>query len=149
MIDIDKLIKNALKTKDANAVKTYRNIKSEILKCKTAKNAKPYDEVAEIGILKKMAKNLEDSENVYASYHRPDLASECTAEREVIERLLPSPKPLNFLVLELAQLYPFNPTSEGMKIPKSDMGRIIKYLKEKFPYNDGKEIANLVKTYIV
>ena len=47
MINIDELIKQAIKDKDAVKTKVYRNIKAEILKFKTAKNCKVYDDTAE------------------------------------------------------------------------------------------------------
>ena len=54
MINIDELIKDALKSKDADKLKAYRNLKAKIMEYKTAKNAKPYDNQAEIQIIKKM-----------------------------------------------------------------------------------------------
>ena len=57
MINIDELISQAIKEKDHTKTKVYRNIKAEILKYKTSKNAKPYDEAAEISILKKIQRD--------------------------------------------------------------------------------------------
>ena len=53
MMNIDLMILQAMKDKQQGKVKTYRAIKSEIQTFKTAKNAKPYDEAAEITLLKK------------------------------------------------------------------------------------------------
>ena len=53
MIDIDLLVKNSMKSRNKTELRAYKNLKAEIQAFKTAKNAKPYDEVAEISIIKK------------------------------------------------------------------------------------------------
>ena len=60
MINVDELIKNAMKSKNQKELKAYKNLKAEIQILKTSKNAKPYDEVAEIQLISKMCKKLED-----------------------------------------------------------------------------------------
>lgn len=48
MIDFEEKIKNSLKAKDTVKLKVFRNLKSEILKFKTQKNAPEYTEAQEI-----------------------------------------------------------------------------------------------------
>lgn len=44
MLEIDNLIKEALKNKQTVELKVYRNIKADIMAFKTQKNAQMYDE---------------------------------------------------------------------------------------------------------
>ena len=54
MLDLDEMIKNAMKARDTNRLKAYKNIKAKKQELLTAKNEKPYDDAAEITMLKKM-----------------------------------------------------------------------------------------------
>ena len=74
-MNIDLMILQAMKDKQQGKVKTYRAIKSEIQTFKTAKNAKPYDEAAEITLLKKMIKQREDSIQQYTDAGRKNTKS--------------------------------------------------------------------------
>lgn len=38
---------------------------------------------------------------------------------------------------------------DSLVIPKKNMGTIIKGMKDKFPAADGKQISDLVKSYVV
>lgn len=149
MLNIDELIKNALKSGNKIELKAYRNLKSKKIEFETAVGAKPYNIVAELGIIKKMIKQLKDSENIYFNAGRQDLVSECTVEREVLEKLLPQPVNEQILKCELGVYYKSDPITGEIKIPKSEMSKAISILKNKFPANEGKEIANLVKQYII
>ncbi len=53
MINIDKLIKDALKNKDNIKLKAYRNIKAEIQKNQTAKGSKVLTEEPQLQIIAK------------------------------------------------------------------------------------------------
>lgn len=163
MININELIKQAMKSKNSNELRAYKNLKAEIQTFKTAKNAKPYDEAAEIGIIKKYCDKLSQSIEQFQKAHRQDLAFEYMSEREVLRKLLPEPvnerQIYSFLEKwcfenEYVETYLDNGKPcpmEGYKlqIPKKEMGSAIKYLKSKFPQADGKIISNIVKEYIV
>ena len=56
---LNKLIMTAMKGGEKARAEVFRAIKSEFLKFQTAKNAKPLDDAAEIGILRKMLKERE------------------------------------------------------------------------------------------
>ena len=58
MIEIDLMIKNALKNKQSVELKVYRNLKADMIVFKTQKNAPEYDEVAELNIIKKYLAKL-------------------------------------------------------------------------------------------
>ena len=141
-MNIDLMILQAMKDKQQGKVKTYRAIKSEIQAFKTAKNAKPYDEIAEISLLKKMIKQREDSIQQYTNAGRNDLA-----DLENIE------------LIYLKELIPKEPTKEDIldwlednnyhHIEKKEMSSVIKEIKSNFPVADGKMVSEIVKTLII
>lgn len=162
MIDIDLLIRNSMKSKNREELRAYKNLKAEIQLLKTAKNAKPYDEVSEVQLISKMCKRLEEDIKGFSEAHREDLESECRNELEVLKKLLPEP-------VNESEIYSFIEDDEEyfekywitdfiddgettymkIQIPKKEMGNTIKYLKFKFPQADGKLISNIVKKYVV
>lgn len=156
MINIDLLIKNSMKSKNSDELRAYKNLKAEIQLLKTAKNAKPYNEAAEIQLISKMCKRLEEDIRGFSEARREDLESECRSELEVLKKLLPEPVNESQIVWELFHGW-YGQTPSGavcsavhlMKIPKKEMGNAIKHLKSKFPQADGKIISNIVKKYIV
>lgn len=160
------MIKNAMKSRNKVELQAYQNLKTEIQKFKTAKNAKPYDENAEMAIISKYCKSLEDAIKQFSEAHRDDLVSEYTSELEVVKKLLPEPvnasqirsyllsmefqkilHPENFEKIE--KLEKLGIVGLNIEIPKKEMGTVIKYLKSKFPTADGKMISDIVKKYIV
>lgn len=159
MINVNELIKNAMKSKNQVELRAYKNLKAEIQILQTAKNAKPYDEAAEIKLISKMCKKLEDDILSFSEAHREDLASEYRDELEVLKKLLPEPVTQSDIMLVLWEwanqkgfLVPFNKNPNNFsepKISKKEMGSAIKYLKSKFPQADGKVISEIVKEYLV
>ena len=91
MIEIDNLIKDALKNKQPVELKVYRNLKADIIAFKTQKNAPEYNEAFEISIIRKYATKMEDAAKQYSQAGREDLASEYRDELEVLRKLLPEP----------------------------------------------------------
>lgn len=148
MINIDELIKQAMKSKNSDELRAYKNLKAEIQLLKTSKNAKPYDEAAEIQLISKMCKRLEEDIRGFSEARREDLESECRSELEVLKKLLPEPVGPSEIMLGLWEWAGKNNFSQP-KIPKKEMGNAIKHLKSKFPQADGKVISNIVKEYIV
>ena len=88
---INDLIKEAYKAHDNVALNAYRNIKSELQKVLTAKNAPEYSDELFLQIISKYAKKLEDSISQFSEALRDDLISEYTSELEVVKKLLPAP----------------------------------------------------------
>ena len=80
-----------MKSGDKVALRAYKNLKAEIQKVKTAKNAKPYTDATEIQLISKMCKNLEDAILDFSKAHRDDLVSDYASELEVLKKLLPEP----------------------------------------------------------
>ena len=139
---IDKMIMEAVKTKESVKASVYRLIKNEFLKYTTAKNAKPLDDATEITILQKMVKQREESIEAYKKGGREDLIVAEIAEMKVIQELLPEVPTKEDVVNYVNYWYP-----DG--IEKKAMGATIKELKEKFVGVDGKMVADVVKEKLV
>lgn len=148
-----------MKSGDKVALRAYKNLKAEIQKVKTAKNAKPYTDAAEIQLISKMCKNLEDAILDFSKAHREDLVSDYTSELEVLKKLLPEPVNESQICSELSEWCRENHFTqrfqtaieyeEYLVIPKKEMGNAIKHLKSKFPQADGKLISSIVKKYVI
>lgn len=159
LIDIDKLIQQAMKSKNSDELRAYKNLKAEIQLLKTAKNAKPYDEAAEIQLISKMCKKLEDGILDFSGAGREDLAAEYRDELEVLKKLLPEPVNESQIYSELKEWCLSNHFTQQfwtalgaethLLIPKKEMGNAIKYLKSKFPQADGKMISDIVKRHVI
>lgn len=156
MLDINELIKSSMKSGDKVALRAYKNLKAEIQKVKTAKNAKPYTDVTEIQLISKMCKNLEDAILDFSKAHRDDLVSDYTSELEVLKKLLPEPVNES-QICSFVEEYCLNNNFVGnteaqeniIQIPKKEMGKVIKVVKETYPQADGKLISSIVKKYVV
>ena len=159
MINVDDLIKVSMKSRNQTELRAYKNLKAEIQAFKTAKNAKPYDEVAEIQLISKMCKKLEDGILGFSEAGREDLVSEYRDELTVLKKLLPEPVNESQVCSELLEWCRENHFTqkfqtaigyeEHLVIPKKEMGNAIKYLKSKFPQADGKLISTIVKSFVI
>ena len=156
MLDINELIKSSMKSGDKVALRAYKNLKAEIQKVKTAKNAKPYTDVTEIQLISKMCKNLEDAILDFSKAHRDDLVADYTSELEVLKKLLPEPVNES-QICSFVEEYCLNNNFVGnteaqeniIQIPKKEMGKVIKVVKETYPQADGKLISSIVKKYVI
>ena len=137
---IDGLIKSAMLNKQASALRAYRAVKTAFMEYKTAKNAKPLDEIAEINIIRKMISAREDAIQQFEAAGRLELAK---AEAEEIVYLKPMLPP------EISE-EDIRAYAESVIIEKGiqNMGKYVKVLKEKFPTTDGKLISTIVKSLL-
>lgn len=153
MINIDSLIKQAMKSKNKTELEAYKNIKVEIQKNQTAKGAKPLTDESQLQIISKYAKSLEDAILQFSEAHRDDLVASYTSELEIVKKLLPEPVTAED-VKSYFEMWLIENAEKGIlesynSLPKKEMGNAIKYLKSKFPTADGKMISEIVKEYLV
>ena len=137
---IDGLIKSAMLNKQASALRAYRAVKTAFMEYKTAKNAKPLDEVAEINIIRKMISAREDAIQQFEAAGRLELAKAEAEEIVYLKPMLP-PEASEEDIRAYAESII---TEKGMQ----NMGRYVKVIKEKFPTADGKLIATIVKSLL-
>ena len=151
MIEIDNLIKDALKNKHTVELKVYRNLKADIIAFKTQKNAPEYNKASEISIIRKYATKMEDAEKQYSQAGREDLMLECREELEVLKKLLPEPVSLEkiyFTIEEHCQKYGWLKEGE-LAIPKKEMGKLIKTIKKELPNANSELVAKTVKENLI
>lgn len=146
MLDIDLMIKNALKDGDKAKVNAYRNLKSKILLAKTAKNAKEYNDSVEISIINKYVKELTDDANLYKEKGRTDLSQAYIDEANILSELLPK-APTNEEIENFIKVF-IKESYNSESIDKSKMGITIKAVKSKFPSADGKVVSEIVRNFI-
>lgn len=137
---IDELIKSAMKNSQPAALRAYRAVKTAFIEYKTAKNAKPLDEVAEINIIRKMISAREDAIQQFKDAGRNELAEGEAEEITYLKPMLPPEVSENDIRIYAESVI----TEKGMQ----NMGRYIKALKDKFSTADGKLIATIVKSFL-
>ena len=139
---IDKMIMEALKAGEKIKAGAFRMLKSEFLVFKTAKNAKPLDDAAEISIIKKMIKQRQDAAKEYLEAGRLELADNELDEVEVLKVLLPAEiteEQIKEAVKEVA----------NTTVPiKKNMGVFMKAVKAKYPTADGKTVSQIVSAFL-
>lgn len=139
---IDKMIMEALKAGEKIKAGAFRMLKSEFLVFKTAKNAKPLDDAAEISIIKKMIKQRQDAAKEYLEAGRLELADNELDEVAVLKVLLPAEiteEQIKEVVKEVA----------NTTVPiKKNMGVFMKEVKAKYPTADGKLVSQIVSTFL-
>lgn len=143
--NLNKMIMSAMKGGEKAKAEVFRAIKSEFLKFQTAKNAKPLDDAAEIGILRKMLKEREDDAKLYAENGRTDLADANQYEADVLAELLPKAASEEDI---MAQIEAFIITTGESKLEKKNMGACVKFVKAALPTADGKTVSTLVMKVI-
>ena len=139
---IDKMIMEALKSGEKIKAGAFRMLKSEFLVFKTAKNAKPLDDAAEISIIKKMIKQRQDAAKEYLEAGRLELADNELDEVAVLKVLLPAEiteEQIKEAVKEVA----------NTTVPiKKNMGVFMKAVKAKYPTADGKLVSQIVSAFL-
>ena len=134
---LNELIKEAMKSGDKTRLAVLRSIKTAFMEFRTAKDAKPLDESAEIKVLRKLVSQREDAAREYELGGREDLKEKEIQELEIIKEYLPaevSREAIEKVAVEIIDV-------KEMKM----MGAYIKALKERFPTADGKVLSEIVK----
>lgn len=157
---IDELILQSAKLKNRVELNAYKNLKAELQKMLTAKNAPEYSDSLFVQVAAKYAKTLEDAIAQFENGGRKDLSKEYKAELDVIKKLIPeeaTPSDIMLALTEYAGKYDLlvwvdenNPNLfKKPAIPKRELNSTMKYLKERFPTTDGKKLMGVLKEYIV
>ena len=140
--EIMQRLKDAMKSKDEDALRSLRAIKAEIIKAKTESGAGGViSEEGEVKLLQKMAKQRRDSLEIFEKQQRDDLARKEKAELAVIEQFLPAQldeAELKGILMQIIE-------QTGASGP-SDMGKVMgAATKQLAGKADGKMIPKMVK----
>lgn len=133
---LEELIGESMKSGNSKKTETLRLIKSAFLNYTKQDKKNVLDEAAEIQILGKLAKQREESIEIYKANNRMDLAESEQAELDIIKSYLPeevSEEEIEKKAIEIITVK-----------EKSKMGGYIKQLKQEFPGASGKTIAEIV-----
>lgn len=139
---ISKDIVAAMKNRDKVRLETLRNIKKFFIEAKTApgSNGDLTDDAA-LKILQKLAKQGEESADIYTQQNRPDLAEEELAQVKVIKEYLPKPLSEDELKSEIQAII-----SETGATSMKEMGKIMGIATKKLAGKaEGKAISAFVK----
>lgn len=139
---ISKDIVAAMKNRDKVRLETLRNIKKFFIEAKTAPgaNGEVTDDAA-LKILQKLAKQGEESADIYTQQNRPDLAEEELAQVKVIKEYLPKPLSEEELKAEIQAII-----AETGASSMKEMGKVMGIATKKLAGKaEGKAISALVK----
>jgi uncharacterized protein YqeY len=137
-------LKAAMKAKDQAALRTIRAIKSAILLKKTDGTGSELDEAGEIKLIQKLAKQRQDSLDIYVKQGREDLAATEREELEVLKNYLPEQLDEAALT-EVVQKIIAETGANSMK----DMGRVMGMASKQLAGKaDGKAISQVVKSLL-
>jgi len=134
-------LKEAMKAKDQAALRTIRAIKAAILLQKTDGSGAELTEEMEIKMIQKLAKQRQDSHDIFVKQNRQDLADIEKAELDVLKNYLPEQLSED-KIKEVVDKVIAATGAEGMK----DMGKVMGMAsKELAGKADGKTISGIVR----
>lgn len=143
MLQIEKMIMSAMKAHEAEKAQTYKLIKAKILEFKKQPNAPEYTEETEIGVLKKMVKELEKEKEIYSKVDT-DIAkerlNETVIQLNIVNELLPS-KASDEDIIEGINDW----VVKYGKIEPKQIGMVINHVKTKYTNAEKSDIARLIK----
>ena len=145
MIDIDKLIKEAMLEKNSAKKEAYRAIKAELLLIQTGsggQKARPVDEIDVVKTVRKLLKEREEQVSMYDANSRKDLADMYREQITYLKELLPPEITEDKIQEAVMTAYPNGYTQK-------EMGKVIKEIKAIYPTADGKLISEVVKKHII
>jgi len=133
--------KQALKNKDTLRVSTLSFLRASISNALIEKRKKNLDDSEVIGLIKKQAKQRQDSIEQFKKGNRQDLADKETAELEILKSYLPTQLSEDEIKKIIEELI----VATGAQGPK-DMGKVMKGLMAQTAGQaDGKLVSELVK----
>lgn len=133
----------AMKKQDQDRIIAIRAIKTAIMEMRTAKNAKPdIDDADILKVLQKMAKERRELVELYKQNNRIDLSDKEAKELEVISEYLPK-----MLSEDELKNIVENTITELSATSIKDMGKVMGYINKKYAGQiDGSVLSNLVKS---
>ena len=139
---VSKDIREAMKAHDKVRLETLRNIKKFFLEAKTAPGANDtLEDDAAMKILQKLAKQGEESAEVYQKAGRNELAEEEQAQVNIIKQYLPQPLSEEEIEVQIKTII----TQTGASTMK-DMGKVMGLAsKQMAGQADGKTISTIVR----
>ncbi len=148
MIDINKYIAEAMKSKDREKLSTLKLIKAELVKAE--KDGVKLDESKEAKILIKMVDQRKESISQYIKGGRNDLAEAEQKEIEVIKQYIPeqpSDEEIERYTNDAINAY-IEQIGSTYTVSMKDMKAILSMVQERYPMANGKIVSNVLKNRI-
>ncbi len=142
---INEDLKSAMKAREKEKLEAIRNIKKVLLEAKAAKGAdSELDDQEVMKVISKLAKQGQDSANIYKEQSRPDLYEAEMAQVKVYEQYLPKKLGDEELTAAIQEIIA-SVGAAGMK----DMGKVMGIASKKLAGKaEGKDIADKVKSLL-
>ena len=146
MIDINKEIAIAMKSKERDRLNVLKLIKTELVKAE--KSGIVIDDAKEISILLKMSEQRKDSIAQYEKGGRTDLADDEKKEIEIIKQYVPeqpSDNDIEKYTNEVIDII-YKQNDAEFKLTMRDMKMILSIVQEKYPTANGKIVSTVLKS---
>jgi uncharacterized protein YqeY len=142
---INEDLKSAMKAREKEKLEAIRNIKKVLLEAKAAKGAdSELDDQEVTKAISKLAKQGQDSANIYKEQSRPDLYEAEMAQVKVYEQYLPKKLGDDELTAAIQEIIA-SAGASGMK----DMGKVMGIASKQLAGKaEGKDIAGKVKSLL-
>lgn len=142
---INEDLKSAMKAREKEKLEAIRNIKKVLLEAKAAKGANAeLDDQEVMKVISKLAKQGQDSANIYKEQARPDLYEAEMAQVKVYEQYLPQKLSDDELAAAIQEIIA-SVGASGMK----DMGKVMGVASKQLAGKaEGKDIADKVKSLL-
>ena len=148
MVDINKYIAEAMKSRETERLGTLKLIKAELVKAE--KSGVALDDTKELKILLKMIEQRKDAIEQYTNGGRQDLAEIEKKEIDVISEFIPE-QPTEEEIEEYANDIITKIIAQNdadWRLSMKDMGIVMTAVKEKYPTANGKTISKVLKERI-
>ncbi|MGD9558293.1 MAG: GatB/YqeY domain-containing protein [Mangrovibacterium sp.] len=138
-------LKSAMKAREKERLEALRNIKKVLIEARAAKGANSeLDDQEVVKVIGKLAKQGQDSANIYKEQARPDLYEAEMAQVRVYEQYLPKKLSDEELASAIQEIIA-SVGASGMK----DMGKVMGIASKQLAGKaDGKDIADKVKSLL-
>lgn len=138
--EIDKLIAEAMKSRNSVKLNTLRMIKSEFVK--KEKDGITLTDIVESNILTKMVSQREEAIAQFKSANRTDLVESETLELEFLKSLAPKQATDEEIITETESII-----SNMETVSMKDMKNILSEVQKKYPTASGKIVSQVVKSH--
>ena len=138
--NIETLIAEAMKNKDAVRLAVLRLIKTEFVKAE--KDGKTIDEATEAVMLTKMVAQREDSIKQFAEAKRDDLVANETAQLLILKEFAPKVVSDDEIKSELQKM-----VDDGLEPSMKNMKEFMSRIKAIYPTANGKVVSDFVKSF--
>ena len=145
MLEINKLLTEAMKAKDTLKVECLRAIKNAEMNWKTSavNVGMELTDAVEINIIRKLISQYKDTAEQCDDGKHQELVNNSKLSAEYLESFLPPPITSETIEKAFSEI-----VNTGLEPVKKNMGQFIKYIKAMYPSADGKVIAAIVQSHL-